>query len=156
MTNEFDYLCDVILHVSEISENLETIASELRKRGMSHDRTKFQQLEFDTFVSTREEFKQTSYGTPEYKAVCAKAQPAMDHHYSNNRHHTAYHENAVNDMNLIDIIELVCDWRAANRRNADQCTMLESVKRGLSNEKYQISEQLAKIIINTFKDLGWI
>lgn len=65
MNKEFDFLCDTILHVSEVSENMEIIASELRKRGISHDRTKFQSLEFDAFVSTREQFKRANYGTPE-------------------------------------------------------------------------------------------
>ncbi len=52
-----DFLCDTLLHISEVQENLEIVSSELKQRGLSHDRTKLQQLEFDGFVSTREKFK---------------------------------------------------------------------------------------------------
>jgi len=49
-----DFLCDTLLHISEVQENLEIVSSELKQRGLSHDRIKLQQLEFDGFVSTRE------------------------------------------------------------------------------------------------------
>lgn len=153
MNNELDFLCDIILHVSEVQENLETIASELRKRGFAHDRTKFQALEFDAFVSTRDRFKKANYGSKEYQECVEIVKPAVDHHYQNNRHHTGYHKNGINDMNLVDIIEMICDWRAAARRSPDK-----DLKNTLEYafEKYNIGEQLAKILTNTLKDLGWV
>ena len=39
MKLEFDFLCDAVLHVTEVQENLEVIASELRQRGFAHDRS---------------------------------------------------------------------------------------------------------------------
>ena len=63
MDNKSDFLCDVLLHISEVKENLEVVSSELKKRGLAHDRTKLQELEFDAFVSTREKFKKANYGS---------------------------------------------------------------------------------------------
>jgi len=153
MDNTFDFLCDIILHVSEVQENLEIIASELRKRGYAHDRTKFKELEFDAFVSTRDDFKKANYGTPEYQELIECVKPAVDHHYKNNRHHTGYHENGVDDMTLIDLMEMICDWQAAARRSPDN-KFKDTL--GFAYEKYNISEQLAKIITNTLKEMGWI
>lgn len=153
MENTFDFLCDTILHVSEVQENLEIIASELRKRGFAHDRTKFQAIEFDAFVSTRNQFKKANYGSKEYQECVDAVKPAVDHHYQNNRHHTGYHINGVNDMTLIDVVEMICDWQAAARRSPDK--KFEDTL-DYAFKKYKIDDQLKGIIINTLKALDWI
>lgn len=153
MDMKFDFLNDTILHVSEVQENLEIIASELRKRGFAHDRTKFQELEFDGFVSTREKFKKANYGSPEYQECIELTKPAVDHHYKNNRHHTGFHKEGINDMSLIDIIEMIADWKAAARRSPDK--KLEDTL-DYAIKKYKIEPQLAKILINTLTTLKWI
>lgn len=153
MNNESDFLCDTLLHISEVKENLEQIATQLRQRGESHDRTKLQSLEFDAFVSTREQFKKANYGTPEYQACVDAVKPAVDHHYKNNRHHTAFYANGINDMTLIDIIEMIADWKAASRRSPDK-KFVDTLD--FAKNKYQIGDQLFGVIVNTFKELGWI
>lgn len=153
MNLEFDFLCDTLLHISEVKENLEIIVSELNQRGLAHDRTKLQALEFDGFVSTREKFKKANYGSPEYQECIKLTKPAVDHHYANNRHHTGFHKDGINDMTLVDLIEMIADWRAAARRSPDkklEDTLEYAVK------KYKIEPQLAKIMINTLKELKWI
>jgi hypothetical protein len=35
--------------------------------------------------------------------------PALKHHYENNRHHPEHFKNNIDDMNLIDLIEMLCD-----------------------------------------------
>ncbi len=153
MNNEFDYLCDTMLHIGEVQENLEVFCGELRRRGLSHDRTKLQELEFDAFVSTCDRFKKVNYGTPEYQALVDEIKPAVDHHYQSNRHHTAYHENGINGMSLIDVLEMVADWRAAARRSPDK-TLKDSLDYAF--KKYQIEPQMQQIILNTLNELGWI
>jgi hypothetical protein len=153
MTNELDFLCDAILHVSEVQENLEIVASILKQKGFAHDRTKFHELEFEAFVSTRDRFKKANYGSPEYQALVEEIKPAVDHHYQNNRHHTGFHENGIDDMNLIDIIEMICDWKAAERRSPDK-KLKDTLE--YAKNKYKIDTQLFKIIENTLNELGWI
>jgi len=152
MNMEFDFLCDTLLHVTEVAENLEICASNLRQRGYAHDRTKFQSMEFDAFVSTREKFKKANYGTPEYQECVDLVKPAVDHHYKNNRHHTAFYKNGIKDMTLFDIIEMLCDWRAANRRSPD-LNFTESLNRCI--KKYKISSELEMILRNTLLELRW-
>jgi len=43
--------------------------------------------------------------------------PAIEHHYKNNRHHPEHFNNGIDEMNLVDLIELLCDWKAASERN---------------------------------------
>ena len=152
MNTEMDFLCDTLLHIGEVAENLEIIASKLRQRGLSHDRTKLEELEFDAFVSTRRNFKKANYGTPEYQACCDTIRPAVDHHHENNRHHTAYYVNGVDDMTLVDVIEMIADWKAAARRNPDK--KFEDTLEYAKN-KYGIGDQLYKIVCNTLVDMEW-
>jgi hypothetical protein len=153
MNNESDFLCDTLLHISEVKENLEQVATLLRQRGESHDRSKLQEFEFDAFVSTREQFKKANYGTPEYQACVDAIRPAVEHHYRNNRHHTDFHANGVNNMTLIDVVEMIADWKAASRRSPDK-KFVDTLD--FAKNKYKIDDQLFGIIENTLKELGWI
>ena len=153
MNAEFEVLCDTITHIGEVQEAIEIVAGQLHQRGIAHDRTKLQELEFDTFVSTRPKFKKANYGTPEYQECIELAKPGVDHHYANNRHHTGFHKNGIDDMTLIDVIEMICDWKAAARRSPDK--NLEDTLEYAFN-KYEIGEQLARMILNTLSELKWI
>ena len=152
MNTEFEVLTDTLMHISEVQENIEKLSGELRKRGIAHDRSKLMAVEFDGFVKSRPKFKKANYGTPEYQECVDMIKPSVEHHYKNNRHHTAYHENGIKGMNLIDVCEMVCDWVAASRRSPDQ-TLHDSLSYAF--KKYEIDGVLQDIIKNTFKDFGW-
>ena len=152
MKIEFEVLTDVIRHVSEVQENIEEMAHDLKVRSIKHDRSKFDDPEFSTFVRTRPEFKVANYGTPEYEAVIEKARVGVDHHYANNRHHTAHHPNGVKDMNLLDLLEMLADWRAASRRSPN-LSFTDSLPRAF--KKYRMDESLQRLICNTIKYLNW-
>jgi len=152
METEFEVLLDVIRHVSEVQENMEDIAHDLKMRSISHDRSKFDDPEFSTFVRTRPEFRVANYGTPEYEAVVEKAREGVDHHYANNRHHTAYHPNGVKDMNLLDLLEMLADWKAASRRSPD-LTFMDSLPRAF--KKYEMDETIQTLMRNTIEYLSW-
>jgi len=154
MKNELEFLCDLILHSSEVSENLEVFSSELRKRGLAHDRTKFQSFEFDRFLSGWEDFKKTDYGTEKYNESPDKVTEAREHHHENNRHHVGFYENGVEGMNLIDVLEMLSDWKAAARRSPN-LNLEQTLDKAF--DLYGIKdEQLRKVILNTFKYLGWV
>jgi hypothetical protein len=152
MNNEMEVLTDIIQHISEVQENMELFSSALQRRGTAHDRSKLGAFEFDAFVSTREAFKKANYGSPEYQACVDAIKPAVDHHYANNRHHTGYHPRGINDMTLVDIIEMICDWKAAARRSPDK-TFTETLDYAF--QKYGINGQLQLILRNTFTAMGW-
>jgi len=153
VNTELKVLTDTIMHISEVKENLSEIRSVLEQRGNAHDRSKFTDIEFDAFVSTRPEFEKANFGTPEYKKCTDDIKPAIDHHYSENRHHVKFFKNGFEDMNLIDIIEMLADWKAASRRSPD-LTFEDSLPEAF--EKYSIPETMQKHIISTLTYLGWI
>lgn len=150
--NEFDTLMEMLRHTKEVFARLEAIASDLRRRGILHDLTKFDELEFTTFCSTREKFKKADYGSEEYAECTRLAKPAVDHHYKNNRHHTGYHEKGILGMNLLDILEMVADWKAASKRSPN-LTFKDSLPKAF--EKYKIPEAIQEVILNTIDYLGW-
>ena len=152
MDTKMEVLTDTLRHISEVAENLSEMEADLRKRGFGHDRTKLEEFEFDAFVSTRPKFKKANYGTKEYKECTEAIKPAIDHHYSHNRHHTGYHEGGFEDMNLMDILEMLADWKAASRRSPD-LSFEDSLPRAF--KKYKIPDNMQKHILSTIKYFGW-
>lgn len=61
----------------------------------------------------------------------------------------------VKDMNLIDLLEMLCDWKAATQNHPENPGDLTKSIRILG-EKYKISPQLAQIIYNTARDYGML
>lgn len=76
--------------------------------------------------------------------------PALEHHYAMYRHHPEHFQNGVNDMNLIDLVEMLADWKAASERqhNGNLLTSIE-----LNATRFNITDQLKQILINTAKTL---
>lgn len=153
MDKAMELLTDIIKHRAEVQENISMICRRLEARGMAHDLSKFGEIEFDAFLSTRERFKKANYGTPEYDECVKAIQPAIDHHYAYNLHHTKHWPNGINNMSLIDIVEMVADWRAAERRSPDR-TLKDTMEDAF--KKYKIEGQLKQAIINTMEALRWI
>ena len=152
MDTKMKVLTDTIMHISEVQENLFQIANDLQRRGIAHDRSKFLPEEFDAFVETRPKFEKANYGSKEYQECTEAIKPAVDHHYHSNRHHTGYFKNGFVDMNLLDIIEMICDWKAASRRSPN-LSFRDSLP--IAFKKYKIPENMQKHIISTLEYLNW-
>jgi len=153
MTPETDTLIEIIRHISDVQANISEFNSDLTKRGILHDRTKLDEFEFTSFVKTRPKFKQAEYGSKLYSECMEEIKPAIEHHYKNNRHHTAYHGKGFGDMNLLDILEMLAGWKAANERNK-KLSFKDSLS--IAYEKYKIPINMQKHIDSTLKYLGWI
>jgi len=153
MNTELEVLTDILIHIDEVRENLEEMIHDLRLRGIKHDRSKLQEPEFSIFVSTRPKFKKVNYGTKEYEEVSKEAYEAVRHHYDHNRHHVKHHVEGIYDMNLLDMLEMLADWKAAARRSPD-LSFKDSLPRAF--KKYGFDETLQCIFMNTLEYLGWI
>jgi hypothetical protein len=128
------------------------IRQELRFRAMNHDASKLSAEEKPIFDEFTPLLRELTYGSDEYKAALAQMKPALDHHYANNSHHPEHYENGINGMSLLDVIEMLADWKAATLRHADG-DMWKSLE--INRERFQISDQLAEILENTIKELYW-
>lgn len=142
-------LAETYKHVKRVGHYLNLFTKELIERSEHHDDSKFEEPELTGFALNTERLAKVEYGSPEYKDMLTELKPTIEHHYSKNRHHTEFWPNGINDMNLVDILEMLADWRAATERNKAG-NIRKSIE--INSEKYNISPQLRKVIENTVRD----
>jgi hypothetical protein len=92
------------------------------------------------------EMRKHPYGSPELKAATKLLGPALEHHFAHNSHHPEhYGPDGVAGMDLLDLVEMLCDWRAAAERPPGDGT----VRMDVNSERYGLTPQLAAILSNT-------
>lgn len=134
-------------HIHEVRKLLNAVQVELGFRALEHDQTKiYSEIESKTFAEFTPRLKDMEYGSVEYKASMVEMGPAIQHHQKNNSHHPEAHEGGISGMNLLDVIEMVCDWKAATKRtkNGDIYKSID-----IQKERFGLSEQLVAIMKNT-------
>jgi hypothetical protein len=139
-------------HIDQVAQFIGIVRLLLEERTQQHDASKLTRPEVEIFTTYTPKLAASTYGSDEYKQFLAEMKPALAHHYAHNRHHPEHFEDGVNDMTLIDVIEMVCDWKAATLRhqNGDIRKSIE-----INQERFGISPQLSRIILNTIEELGW-
>jgi len=174
-----NYLDETMEHIWEVGRNIMVFASELKIRGKNHDESKLNEPEASRFAEVIPLLKKSTYGSDEYKGFLKELGPALDHHYANNRHHPEFHQlyecngcfkvfeeipdhcdvcwysqftkkPSISGMNLIDIIEMFCDWIVAVKRH-DGGNIFKSIE--INKKRFALSDQLADIFINTAKEV---
>ena len=137
---------DTFRHIERVRNLLNACVADLIKRGELHDQTKLIPPEVEYFAEYTDKLATCTYGSDEYKKYLEAIKPALDHHYANNRHHPEHHKNGINDMNLLDIVEMLCDWKAASERH-NNGNIRKSIE--INANRFGISPQLVKILENT-------
>lgn len=84
----------------------------------------------------------------------AKARDAIIELAKLNRSCADQIESSVNGMSLLDIIEMLVDWKAASERMEGGGDIMRSIE--LNVERFALNPQMANILINTARELGWI
>jgi hypothetical protein len=79
---------------------------------------------------------------------------ALDHHYLHNNHHPEHYSNGIDGMSLLDLVEMLMDWKAASERHQEGMNIVRSIE--VSSQRFSVSEQLKRILLNTAKEIGWI
>jgi hypothetical protein len=137
---------ETLEHIAQVKHYLDQIAFKIQSRGLMHDQSKLTDPEVKVFRENTPEFNKVTYGSKEYEEQLKKMKPALDHHYANNRHHPEYFSNGINGMTLVDLIEMVADWKAASTRHHDG-DIIKSIE--INSKRFNVSEQLKNIIYNT-------
>ena len=141
---------DTFRHIERVRNLLNLCVVELLKRGELHDQSKLEPPEVELFTEYTPKLAGCTYNSEEYKGYLQAIKPALDHHYANNRHHPEFHKNGVDDMNLLDLVEMLMDWKAASERHNDG-NIRKSIEANV--DRFKISPQLVKILENTITDL---
>jgi hypothetical protein len=110
---------DTRAHIFQVAARLEAVCRELRSRGERHDASKLGKIEKPVFDAVGPRLKDLVYGSDEYRTSVQELWPALKHHYENNSHHPEHYENGIFGMDLIDLVEMYCDWAAASLRSKD-------------------------------------
>lgn len=148
----YDSRHDTFQHINNVEKKIRVVMVDLWERAQNHDQSKFESPEkeiFDKFVPLLEEVK---FGTPEYSEITAQMKVATNNHNTVNRHHPEHFVDGIKGMNLIDLIEMLCDWKAAGERRSDG-DILESI--AFCQKRFGYSDELKEILENTANYL-WI
>ena len=119
-------------------------------RGVKHDASKLESPEVEVFAEYTPKLNSTTFGSEEYYTNLEGMKSALDHHYASNRHHPEHFVNGINDMTLVDILEMFCDWKASTLRHNDG-NLLKSIE--TNAERFHMDGQLKQILINTARML---
>lgn len=162
-------------HIRRVGELLVGCSAKLSLRAVVHDTSKWSPEEWPAFEESTPKLAALTYGSDGYKAALEAIKPALAHHYANNSHHPEHFGTrcaqcgnresepctcggpriggVVDDMTLLDLMEMLCDWKAATERHNDG-SITKSLE--LNKNRFGISPQLLGILKNTAKAEGWI
>jgi hypothetical protein len=149
----YDSRVDTYQHIDVVRGYLNDVIMELIARGERHDQSKLQSPEREAFDEFTPKLKELTYGSDEYKATLDAMSGALHHHYAANSHHPEHFGKGIDEMTLLDLIEMVCDWKAATERHDDG-----DIRRSLqvNAERFGIGKQLRSILLATIEERGWL
>lgn len=146
-------------HIDNVRKFIFKICYKLHLRGIDHDKSKLVEPELSVLGKFTPKLAKTTYGSEKYKEFLREMRPALDHHYSKNRHHPEYFypevendegKDEISCMNLVDLVEMICDWKAATMRHNDG-DLNRSIE--VNAKRFNLSDQLKSILVNTIKIL---
>jgi hypothetical protein len=134
-------------HINRVDTLLGRFSKDLDERGRLHDQSKFNPIEMgplQTMQDLIDKEGQAPFGSEEYRRRTALLGPMLEHHYKHNSHHPEHYANGIEGMDLLDLVEMFFDWKAASERGEDSAM-------GISYcvQKYNIPPMLESILRNT-------
>lgn len=151
--SDYDSRPETFRHSQRVGELMMRPIKELLDRSICHDRSKTEPPELDVFNEFTPKLKNTTYGSNEYKGYLEAMGVGLKHHYEHNRHHPEFFSNGVNGMTLVDLIEMLADWKAATERH-DDGDLAKSLE--IQRHRFGLSDQLVDILRNTAVRFGYL
>lgn len=148
----YDSKEDTLAHINKVRDLIEDIENNIILRKIYHDGSKLKSPEKEMYDEFTPKLRGMTYGSDEYKACLEEMGVALKHHYQENTHHPEHFDNGVTGMSLMDLLEMLADWKAASMRHADG-DFKKSLE--INKERFQISDQLAEIFLNTVREMNW-
>lgn len=141
---------DTHKHINRVRHYMWKAIDRLIKQAEEHDASKLESPEIQGFAASEVNLAKCRFPSPEYDASIENLKATLAHHYAHNRHHPEHWPNGVNDMTLLDLVEMICDWKAATERQLDG-NIRKSVD--YNAKKHKFSPQLQQIFENTVREL---
>jgi hypothetical protein len=148
----YDSRPDTEKHIETVRGFLGDVQGNIAGRSLLHDQSKLDEPEKSMYDEFTPKLRGSTYGSNEYKGFLKDMGDALQHHYAVNSHHPEHYENGINGMSLLDLIEMLADWKAAGMRHANG-NIEQSLE--INRKRFGMSDQLFEIFKNTVKELGW-
>lgn len=152
-TMTYDSTADTLKHALRVGELMGQPIRELVDRSVRHDRSKTEEPELSVFNEFTPKLRDSTYGSDDYKGFLTAMGAGLAHHYAANRHHPEHFDAGISGMTLVDLLEMLADWRAATERHADG-SLTQSL--AIQKQRFGISDQLAEILWNTARHFRWL
>ena len=133
-------------HADKVWAYMNKSINDLIVRQKRHDDSKMEFPELQIFAKYTSKLKETTYNSDEYKQYLKEMKPALEHHYKENRHHPEHFENGIKGMTLIDLIEMISDWKAASERH-NNGDIIKSIE--INQKRFGYSDDIKQILLNT-------
>ena len=143
---------ETLQHIRRVQELLGRVLANLITRQALHDNSKLESPEAEAFERLTPLLWDTTYGSERYEELRRELGDALKHHYANNSHHPEHYREGIRGMSLIDLIEMLVDWRAATERHADGC-IRKSIE--INQKRFGYSDELKQIFINTVNEFDF-
>jgi hypothetical protein len=142
----YDSRPDTLQHIEQVRLFLARVIDDLMSRAICHDASKLKSPEKEIFDEFTPKLKASTYGSEEYKGYLQAMGEALKHHYSHNSHHPEHRPNGIKGMSLVDLLEMLCDWKAATIRHANG-----DIRRSIeqNQQRFGYSDELKGILLNT-------
>lgn len=149
----YDSRPDTYEHIAEVRGRLLHVAQDLIDRAHVHDASKLEEPELLVFDEYTPKLRSSTYGSDEYKRFLEGMGEGLRHHYAGNDHHPEHFPGGVQDMNLVQVIEMLADWKAATLRHADGSLQRSIVQNA---ERFGYGKEFMTLLLNTASYFGWL
>ena len=98
-------------HIAEFQQAIDTITEKLKTRAKTHDASKLKEPELTQYTEAEEKLEKFKPGSPEYLKIRDKYDIILSKHFTKNPHHPEHFKNGFNDMSILDLLDVLTDWR---------------------------------------------
>lgn len=146
---------DTLDHIAKVQARMGEVITNLHQRAQAHDASKLLEPELLGYASLHQQMKESgaTYGSQAYRDIVSRHLPTIQHHYEHNSHHPEHYPNGILGMSLLDVIEMLADWKAAGEREPGG-SLAKSLE--INIRRRDIEPMLAALLWNTAKELGWL
>lgn len=141
-------------HKARVAELLSDVSGEIRQRAIVHDNSKVEGDALTGFGDANIDIRTVKYGGAMYEKAEDELHALKQAHYKQSRHHPEFYTAGIGDMGLLDLIEMLADWKAANERVLDNGKFVDSME--YNRDKFCIPASLMTVLFQTALGLGWI
>ncbi len=135
-------------HIRSVRRLLNKFADILRYKGEVHDKSKLEDPELYGWAAMDLE-PRYEYGSADYYDKLNRFADVFHHHYMVNSHHPEHFKNPEQEMTLIDMIEMLCDW-FAYKENVPLEEGLKLIEDQC--DRFNFSKTIKSLLTNTYTE----